>query len=50
MGMPDSVFARLAVAVRRHDDVITHLITSTAFRPDESDPRWDAIVGTVRRR
>jgi eukaryotic-like serine/threonine-protein kinase len=50
LGMPDSVFSRLAVAVQRHDDVFTHLITSTAFRPYESDPRWDAIVGTVRRR
>lgn len=50
LGMPDSVFSRLAVAVQRHDDVFTHLITSAAFRQYESDPRWDAIVGAVRRR
>ncbi len=50
LGMPDSVFSRLAVAVERHDDTFTHLITNPAFRPYQSDPRWDAIVGAVRRR
>jgi serine/threonine-protein kinase len=49
LGMPDSVFSRLAVAVRAHDDSFTHLITSPAFASVESDPRWDAIVGAVRR-
>ena len=50
LGMPDSVFSRLAVAVERHDDTFTHLITVPDFRPYQSDPRWDAIVGAVRRR
>jgi serine/threonine-protein kinase len=50
LGMADSVFSRLRVAVERHDDVFTHLITNRAFDPFQSDPRWDEIVGAVRRR
>jgi hypothetical protein len=38
------------VAVSVHDDSFTHLITSPAFASVQSDPRWDAIVGAVRRR
>jgi serine/threonine-protein kinase len=50
LGMADSVFSRLRAAVELHDDSFTHLITSRTFEPYESDPRWDAIVGEVRRR
>ena len=50
LGMADSVFSRLRAAVELHDDSFTHLITNKAFEPYESDPRWDAIVGEVRRR
>jgi hypothetical protein len=50
LGMADSVFSRLRLAVERHDDVFTHLITNRAFAPFQSDPRWDEIVGAVRRR
>ena len=50
LGVTDSVFARLRAAVDGHDDTFTHLITNKAFEPYQSDPRWDAIVGEVRRR
>lgn len=50
LGMADSVFSRLRAAVERHDDTFTHLITHTAFAPFQADPRWDQIVGAVRRR
>jgi serine/threonine-protein kinase len=50
LGVRDSVFARLRAAVDGHDDTFTHLITNKAFEPYQSDPRWDAIVGEVRRR
>lgn len=50
LGMPDSVFARIAVAVSRHDDSFTHVITYPDLTRLQSDPRWDAIVGAVRRR
>jgi hypothetical protein len=50
LGVTDSVFSRLRAAVEIHDDSFTHLITSRTFEPYESDPRWDAIVGEVRRR
>jgi TolB-like protein/tRNA A-37 threonylcarbamoyl transferase component Bud32 len=49
-GMPDSMFSRLAVAIERRDDAFTHLITSPAFTPYQADPRWDALVGELRRR
>ncbi|MEO8619461.1 MAG: protein kinase [bacterium] len=50
IGMPDSMFSRLRIAVDRRDDVFGHLITMPAFAKYENDPRWDAIVGEVRRR
>jgi hypothetical protein len=50
LGMPDSMFARLRAAIDGHDDTFAQLITSTVFEPDQSDRRWDAIVGEVRRR
>ncbi len=50
LGMADSVFSRLRTAVDRHDDTFTHLITNRVFEPFHADPRWDAIVGAVRRR
>ena len=50
LGMADSMFARLSVAITAHDDVFMHVITMPAFAPYQSDPRWDAIVGEVRRR
>ncbi len=50
VGMPDSMFARLAVAVDRRDDVFGHLITLPVFAKYQADPRWDAIVGAARRR
>ncbi|MEP6621542.1 MAG: protein kinase [bacterium] len=50
IGMPDSMFSRLRIAIDRRDDVFGHLITMPAFAKYESDPRWDAIVGEVRRR
>jgi hypothetical protein len=49
VGMADSMFSRLAVAVDRRDDVFGHLITYRGFAPYKQDPRWDAIVGAVRR-
>ena len=50
LGVADSVFARLRAAIDTHDDTFTHLITNRAFEPYQSDPRWDTIVGEVRRR
>ncbi len=50
LGIADSVFSRLRMAVDRHDDTFTHLITNVVFTPFHADPRWDAIVGQVRRR
>jgi len=50
LGMADSMFARLSAAIAAHDDVFMHVITMPAFAPYHSDPRWDAIVGEVRRR
>jgi serine/threonine-protein kinase len=50
VGMPDSMFSRLRVAIERRDDVFAHLITMPVFSKYEGDPRWDAIVGAARRR
>jgi hypothetical protein len=50
LGISDSMFSRLRVAVERRDDSFAHLITSPAFTKYHSDPRWDTIVGEVRRR
>jgi hypothetical protein len=50
LGVADSVFARLGAAVRLHDDAFAHLVTFPQFSRYQSDPRWDAIVGEVRRR
>jgi hypothetical protein len=50
LGMKDSMFSRLSNAVANHDDAFTHLIAHAAFTKYQSDPRWDAIVGEVRRR
>jgi hypothetical protein len=50
LGMADSMFARLSVAIATHDDVFTHVITMPTFARYQTDPRWDAIVGEVRRR
>lgn len=50
LAMPDSMFSRLSVAITRRDDSFAHLITSQDFARYQSDPRWDAIVGEVRRR
>jgi len=50
LGMADSMFARLSLAIASHDDVFMHVITMPAFARYQSDPRWDAIVGEVRRR
>jgi TolB-like protein len=50
LGVPDSVFARLAVAIRRRDDSFSYLIGNRTFAPYARDPRWDALVGAVRRR
>jgi hypothetical protein len=50
LGMADSMFARLSVAITAHDDVFMHVITMPAFARYQSDPRWDAVVGEVRRR
>jgi tetratricopeptide (TPR) repeat protein len=50
LGMADSMFARLAAAIATHDDVFMHVITMPAFARYQTDPRWDAIVGEVRRR
>lgn len=50
LGMADSMFARLSLAIATHDDVFMHVITMPAFARYHSDPRWDAIVGEVRRR
>jgi hypothetical protein len=50
LGMADSMFSRLSTAITRRDDAFTHLITSPDFKRYQADPRWDAIVGEVRRR
>ncbi|MEO6211546.1 MAG: protein kinase [Gemmatimonadaceae bacterium] len=50
LGMADSVFARLAVAVARRDDVLEHTVTAQLFEPYHKDPRWDAIIGAMQRR
>jgi TolB-like protein len=50
IGIADSMFSRLTVAIERRDDVFGHLITMPMFAKYESDPRWDAIVGEARRR
>jgi serine/threonine-protein kinase len=50
IGMPDSMFSRLQVAIDRRDDVFAHLITMPVFTKYQSDPRWDRLVGEVRRR
>jgi hypothetical protein len=50
LGMADSMFARLSTAIATHDDVFMHVITMPAFARYQTDPRWDAIVGEVRRR
>ena len=50
LGMADSVFSRLTAAIARRDDAFAHLITSPDFARYQADPRWDAIVGAVRRR
>ncbi|MBA2684971.1 MAG: protein kinase [Gemmatimonadaceae bacterium] len=50
LGMADSVFARLAVAVERRDDVLEHTVTAGLFEPYHKDPRWDKIVGAMQRR
>jgi hypothetical protein len=50
IGMPDSMFSRLRIAIERRDDSFGYLITMPAFAKYERDPRWDAIVGEVRRR
>jgi hypothetical protein len=34
----------------RRDDAFLHLITLRDFEKYHDDPRWDAIVGAVRRR
>ncbi|MEO8881648.1 MAG: protein kinase [Gemmatimonadaceae bacterium] len=50
LGMPDSVFSRLAVAIARRDDVLEHTIAAPPFAPYHKDPRWDAIIGAMQRR
>ncbi|MDQ2929326.1 MAG: protein kinase [Gemmatimonadota bacterium] len=50
LGMADSVFARLAVAIARRDDILEHTVTAQLFAPYHKDPRWDAIIGAMRRR
>jgi len=50
IGMPDSMFSRLRVAIERRDDSFGYLITMPMFAKYQGDPRWDALVGEVRRR
>ncbi|MEP7086164.1 MAG: protein kinase [Gemmatimonadota bacterium] len=50
LGMADSVFARLTVAVDRRDDVLEHTVTQRLFEPYHKDPRWDKIIGAMQRR
>ena len=50
LGMADSMFARLSAAIATHDDVFMHVITMPAFAREQSDPRWDASGGEVRKR
>jgi hypothetical protein len=50
LGMPDSMFSRLSVAIARRDDVLEHTITAPPFAPYRKDPRWDAIIGAMQRR
>jgi serine/threonine-protein kinase len=50
IGMPDSMFSRLRAAIAQHDDVFLHVISMPMFARYHDDPRWDAIVGEVRRR
>jgi serine/threonine-protein kinase len=50
LGMPDSMFARLRSSIANREDSFAYLITDRAFVPYESDPRWGATVGALRRR
>jgi TolB-like protein/tRNA A-37 threonylcarbamoyl transferase component Bud32 len=50
LGMADSMFSRISAGIASRDDVLLHTITSPLLEPYHKDPRWDAIVGGVRRR
>jgi Flp pilus assembly protein TadD len=50
LGMADSVFSRIRAGIESRDDVTLHTITSPLLDPYHEDPRWDAIVGGMRRR
>jgi len=50
LGMSDSMFSRLSQAIAQHDDIFHHVIALPVFARYHDDPRWDAIVGEVRRR
>jgi serine/threonine-protein kinase len=50
LGMADSVFSRISAGIASRDDVLLHTITSPLLAPYHKDPRWDAIVGAMRRR
>jgi eukaryotic-like serine/threonine-protein kinase len=50
LGMADSVFSRISAGIASRDDVLLHSINWPSLEPYHKDPRWDAIVGGMRRR
>ena len=50
LGMTDSVFSRISAGIASRDDVLLHTINWPSLEPYHKDPRWDAIVGAMRRR
>ncbi len=50
LGVPDSAFARLRVALQPGQYEFYGVINSPWFDPIRYDPRWDQIVGRVQRR
>ena len=50
LGMADSMFSRISAGIAARDDVLLHTITSPLLEPYHTDPRWDSVVGGMRRR
>ena len=50
LGMADSMFSRIQAGISSRDDVLLHTITSPLLEPYHKDPRWDSLVGGMRRR
>lgn len=50
LGQLDSAFARLRIAVEVRDDILLYSLATLERGPMGRDPRWEAIVGSRRRR